>query len=177
MNERLKELRKNLSLNQKELGDKIKLSQTHISSLEKGVREITDRIISDICREFSVNDEWFRTGHGEMFTKKDATILAELASEYHLDAIDKMIIEHYLRLDAKDRQLIKERVVALAEDITALNETVATTEEIAPIGSDLEVGIEVDSEIEAELESYRRELEAQKKTRTSLVSRKHNQSS
>lgn len=68
MNNRLKELRLNLNLSQEEFGNKIGIkSRSHISALESGTRNITDRIISDIVREFHINENWLRTGEGEMF--------------------------------------------------------------------------------------------------------------
>lgn len=68
MNERLKQLRLTLNLSQEEFGKKIGIeSKAHISSLEKGKRNITDRIIKDICREFNVNEPWLRYGNGTMF--------------------------------------------------------------------------------------------------------------
>ncbi len=155
MNERLKLLRKHLGLNQKEMGERIKLSQTHVSSLENGAREITDRIIFDVCREFDVNEQWLRTGEGEMFIESDSSIIVELANEYHLDEIDKKIIEHFVKLDSKSRQRIKDYVRSIAEIFN--NEKAATYEE---------------DNIEAELESYRMELEAEKKGQILSVSEK-----
>ena len=38
--------------------------------IEKGQRIPSDRTISDICREFGVNETWLRTGAGEMFQKR-----------------------------------------------------------------------------------------------------------
>lgn len=66
LNNRLKELRNHLGLSQKDFGNKICLSQDHISSLEKGRRNITDRSIKNICNEFHVNEEWLRSGRGRM---------------------------------------------------------------------------------------------------------------
>ncbi|MGO0907702.1 helix-turn-helix domain-containing protein [Clostridioides difficile] len=67
MNNRIKELRKAKHLSQKEFGEALNLSQNHISSVEKGIRTITERTISDICDKYNVNKEWLLTGHGEMF--------------------------------------------------------------------------------------------------------------
>ena len=71
MNTRLKELRSHIGLSQKDFGNKIFLSQDHISSLESGRRSITDRSTKDICNAFNVNEEWLRFGKGKMF--KDIT--------------------------------------------------------------------------------------------------------
>lgn len=75
MNERLKQIRVKLNLSQEEFGTKIGIeSRSHISLLESGKRNITDRIINDICREFNVNENWLRTGVGgeeNMFVPED----------------------------------------------------------------------------------------------------------
>lgn len=79
MNKRLRELRVRLQLSQEEFGKKIGIeSRAHISLLESGKRNITDRIITDICREFSVNEDWLRTGAGgdaNMFVPEDMLYL------------------------------------------------------------------------------------------------------
>ena len=124
MNNRLKAIRKYFGLNQKEMGERINLSQTHISSLENGVREVTDRIISDICREFNVDEHWLRTGEGGedvIFVENDSAIIAELANEYKLDAVDIKIIEHYIKLPDEDRKKIKNYIVDLAAQINSID--------------------------------------------------------
>lgn len=65
MKERLKKIRLDNGLSQEEFAKRIGLeSRGHISALEKGSRNITDRIINDICREFKINEVWLRTGEG-----------------------------------------------------------------------------------------------------------------
>lgn len=72
MNKRLKQIRNNLGLSQEEFGKKIGIeSRAHISSLENGNRNITDRIIKDTCREFRINEKWLRTGEGDMYYTTD----------------------------------------------------------------------------------------------------------
>lgn len=67
MNKRLKQIRLAWGLSQEEFGKRIGIeSRAHISSLENGTRNITDRIVKDICREFTINEKWLRTGEGEM---------------------------------------------------------------------------------------------------------------
>lgn len=49
----------------------INVTPAYISKLGKQPESIpSDRTISDICREFNVNEEWLRTGEGEMFRPK-----------------------------------------------------------------------------------------------------------
>lgn len=67
MNERIRLLRKELGLNQSDFGNKIGVKQGTVAGYESGVRTPLDAVVSSICREFDVNEEWLRTGEGEMF--------------------------------------------------------------------------------------------------------------
>lgn len=67
MNERFKTLRQHLKLSQKEFGERIGITQSHIASLESGRRDISDRTIKYICEIWGVNEEWIKHGTGEMF--------------------------------------------------------------------------------------------------------------
>lgn len=71
MNERISLIRKEAGLTQEEFGARVGgLSRNYIWMIEKGDRVPSDRTISDICREFNVNEEWLRTGAGDMFQPK-----------------------------------------------------------------------------------------------------------
>lgn len=98
MNARLKEIRKTEGLSQKEFGDKIFLSQYQISLLEKGRRNLTDRVIESICKEFNVNSDWLKTGNGDMYIDvlKDSDISEET----------KRITNMLFELDPDDRDAI-----------------------------------------------------------------------
>lgn len=67
MNSRIKELRKALGLTQNDFGVRLGLAPNTITNYETGRREPSNQIIIAICREFNVNEEWLRTGEGEMF--------------------------------------------------------------------------------------------------------------
>lgn len=71
MNERLKKLRKALDLTQQEFADKIGIARGNIGSYEVGKNAISNAVISLICKtDFPtgrVNENWLRTGEGEMF--------------------------------------------------------------------------------------------------------------
>ena len=66
MNERIKEIRKFYKLTQTDFANKLGLSQNFITQLETGSKNPSDRTISDICRIFSINETWLRSGEGEM---------------------------------------------------------------------------------------------------------------
>ncbi|BCK01444.1 helix-turn-helix transcriptional regulator [Anaerocolumna chitinilytica] len=71
MKNRIKEIRKTVGLNQIEFGAKIGVKGNTIGNYEVGLRNPSDAVIFSICREFNVNEEWLRTGNGEMFIHMD----------------------------------------------------------------------------------------------------------
>ena len=86
MNERIKELRKALGLTQQKFAERIGVKQNTVAQYEIGRNEPTDTVLNLICREFAVNEEWLRTGEGEMFAdidrhKKIAAFLGDLMRE------------------------------------------------------------------------------------------------
>ena len=63
MNERIKYY----SLSQKEFGERIELKQNSVAVVERGKRNLSERSINLICKEFSINKTWLLTGEGDMF--------------------------------------------------------------------------------------------------------------
>lgn len=70
MNERIKEIRKRLGLTQQEFADVLKITRSAVCKMESGENAPSAQTLSIICREFDVNENWLRTGEGEMFIEK-----------------------------------------------------------------------------------------------------------
>lgn len=64
MNERLKKLRKTLDMTQQEFADRIGTKRNTIAKYETDTNVPSAAVISLICKEFNVNEEWLRTGKG-----------------------------------------------------------------------------------------------------------------
>lgn len=75
LNNRIKTLRNELNLNQEDFGKRINLSKFAISNYENGRTGIPDRVINDICREYSVNEEWLRDENGDMFISESMSYI------------------------------------------------------------------------------------------------------
>lgn len=69
--ERIKELRKSLSLTLEKFGQRIGVGKSTISDLENGRRSLSEHMTKSICREFGVDYIWLTTGEGEMFVEID----------------------------------------------------------------------------------------------------------
>lgn len=70
MKERIKAIRKALNLTQQQFADNMGVNRAPIASCEIGRTEPTGSLISLICRTYDVNEEWLRTGIGEMFVPR-----------------------------------------------------------------------------------------------------------
>ena len=70
MKDRIKKIRKELDLTQQEFADRIGIKRNSLANYETGRNTPMDAIITSICREFNVNEEWLRTGKGEMFIEQ-----------------------------------------------------------------------------------------------------------
>lgn len=114
--ERIKELRKALGLTQTKFGDRIGLKQNSVALIETG-RPTSDQTIFAICREFRVNEEWLRTGAGEMFVPTPASIVDELAEEYHLCPEAQAMVEKFITLDPAAQLAVFDYMCAVVDEI------------------------------------------------------------
>lgn len=154
MNERIKLIRKDFNMNQEEMGNKLGVTKSTISRIEKGITNITEHMIKSICREFNINEEWLRNGTGEMFIKTSNELLEQLAAKYNLKDFEKQAFETLLTLEEKDREKISNLIKNLFNDgffdFNKDNEVTATKE------------LDEDP-IESEVAAYKQELVAESK--------------
>lgn len=115
--ERLKYIRKTLNLTQKNFAKEIGLSQTSLGMIEVGDRKVQDRHIKTICSLFNVNENWFRTGNGEMFIKVEDSIFKQLSEKYNLNEKDLSFIKHYLNMNPQNRQYLLNMILNMADAI------------------------------------------------------------
>nr|DAY25745.1 MAG TPA: helix-turn-helix domain protein [Caudoviricetes sp.] len=121
MKERIKELRKTLGLTLESFGDKVGVGKSTISRIENGTNGLTEQMILSICREFNVNEEWLRTGTGEMF--KDMTLDEEIISfigEIQWDASNtfkKRFISAISKLSEEEWNVLEKIIVDMASNI------------------------------------------------------------
>lgn len=119
MNERIKELRKLLKVTQSEFSAKIGLSRNFIAQVEIGTKIPSDRTISDICREFNVNEEWIRNGTGEMFqpiSKNDeiSKLFGEVIKESDSD-FKRRLVNALSRLDDEGWKNLEKLIDMISE--------------------------------------------------------------
>lgn len=69
MNERIKELRISLKMNQEEFGKLLGITKSGVSEIESGRRKVTEQHII-MLQNHKVNENWLRTGQGDMFMEQ-----------------------------------------------------------------------------------------------------------
>lgn len=153
MKDRIRKIRRELDLTQQEFADRLGVKRGAIANYEIGRNEPVDSVISLICREFSVNEEWLRTGVGAMFKTEPSDELDALAMRYNLKHKDYVLIEKLLK-NAAYREALEDFCLEYAQDL--LNGEADMDSEAFPSGTP-------DIDIDAEVEAYRRQLELQKK--------------
>lgn len=67
MRERIRAIRKALKLNQVEFAKRLGMQSTALSMIEVGENTLTEKNIRLLCLTFNINENWLRTGKGEMF--------------------------------------------------------------------------------------------------------------
>lgn len=110
LNNRLKQLRKTLNLTQQEFAEKIGVKRNTVATYEIGRSEPSGSAISLICREFNVNEEWLRTGKGDMFNATGDDELAYLVDQLcnSEDEFKKEFVKTLCKLSDKQWNAFKE---------------------------------------------------------------------
>ena len=117
INDRIKELRKALHLTQAAFGERISIKQNSVALLESKYRNPSAQTISAICREFRVNEEWLRTGAGEMFIPSPASVVDKLAEDYRLCPEAKAMVAQFITLDPEAQLAVFKYMCAVVDEI------------------------------------------------------------
>ena len=123
--DRIKKLRKELDCTLERFGKPLGVGKTAISKIEKGENNLTEQMLLSICREFNVNQEWLRTGEGEMFIpvpEEDevAAYVEDLLAddgENELYNLIKSIMRTYNELSPKSQEVLRDASKKLVENL------------------------------------------------------------
>ena len=146
MRDRIKKLRKMLDLTQSEFAARIGSTQNNIANYETGRRSPSAAALNNICKEFKVNEEWLRTGNGEMFKASPSDALDVLSDTYHLTHSEYILIEKFVNMKPESRQIIIDYIIEVAAAVSDPN---APADPYAPASSGaIDIGAEVvDAEV------------------------------
>lgn len=121
ISDRVAELIKALGLNKTSFARRLGLSQPFVSQIANGSATPSDRTISDICREFHVDEHWIRTGEGEMFVRLSLEEeLAKYAAQVLTDPdqdIARMILRVMAHLEPSDWERIRKVAQQIKQEL------------------------------------------------------------
>ena len=126
MKDRIRLLRHTLGLTQQKFADKLGIKGNAISQYESGRNAPIDAVISLICREFNVNEEWLRTGNGEMFVQR--TRADELSSfvdrllQSEPDDIRRRFVTAISRLSTKELEVLERTALHLTDELSSADQ-------------------------------------------------------
>lgn len=121
MKERLKEIRKSNpnGKTQETFANYLEISKENISSYESGRRNPSDAFLKLVCEKCNVNEDWLRTGNGEMFMPetKDEQISKMLADVMKSEDgnFKKKLISALAQLDKDGWDKLEEFVDMISE--------------------------------------------------------------
>lgn len=128
--ERVKTVRKSKEMTMEEFGKRLGVTRTAISNIEKGYRGLTEQMLKSICREFSVDEEWLRTGDGDMPQKlSEEEEVAALVSDLLEDGRENPffgiileIVQTYNELSPTSQKVLQEASKKLVENLSKKKE-------------------------------------------------------
>lgn len=111
--ERIEILRKDLSMSRRVFGERLGVSESVIVNIEYDRLKRPDQketLYKLICKEFNVNEEWLRTGEGEMFvplTKNQ--LITEFAADLVMEdnTFKKRLFEALAKLNESEWEVLE----------------------------------------------------------------------
>lgn len=181
ISDRIREIRKSTKLNQTEFGEKLGVTRSVIKNLELNLNKngVPDNIIKLISMTFNVNENWLRTGNGEIFNKKsiDEEIESFIGSALSdkSDSFKRTFISVLSKLSPREWELILEFIDEIKNNKSNdTNNELSEKKELNKIPIYSKSAYEMtDEEINEEVEAYRQQLILEKtQPEKSLVSQK-----
>lgn len=148
INQRIKEFRKSLHLNQEEFGKRIGLKNSAVSKMEKDGSTVIDQNIRLICTTFGVSERWLREGAGDMLAQTRDDYVRAFAERCHLGETFIQVMKNFLALSEEDRATMFRLIQQVAAGLPA-------------------PALSKEDEIEREVERYRQELLAEQRGNSS----------
>ena len=121
MNKRLKEVRKVLGLTQQEFADTIGSKRNTIAKYETETNVPSTAVISLICSKFNVNEEWLRTGKGEMFielskSEEIASFMGDVLTDEDGSTFKKQLISVLSKLNENEWKVLESIAEKMADE-------------------------------------------------------------
>lgn len=118
INQRIREIRKDLGLTQKDFGTRIGLKGGTVSWMEKEDNSIIEQNKRIICDKFHVSMHWLETGEGDKYTADSVSdIFDSMRDELNLSDVEESILRKYFELSKESRQAVTDFIISIGNDV------------------------------------------------------------
>lgn len=123
ISERIKMIRNHFKLSQSEFGERIGLSRGAVVNLEMNrLKNPGDQTLRYklICKEFGINEEWLRTGKGQMLSAKTEEEEFAIWAARHLkidsDSFKRRFVRAMMNLSDDDWKVLEKYINDMTKD-------------------------------------------------------------
>ena len=123
--DRLRIVRKQNKLTQKEFAESIGLLQSSYTNIENGVRSMTNQTMKLVCQNYNINEKWLLTGEGEQIDNAPKkSLLEKIKNEYDFKTeLQCKAMELFLKATDEQRELTVAAVKTLIEVFKGLGDS------------------------------------------------------
>lgn len=119
--ERIKQIRKDNCMTLEQFGNILGVTQTTVSRIENGKRNLTEAMRKSICREFNVDPIWLTTGEGDKYIDQTVESIAILDKILHNESkLAKTMFKMFAQYTLEDWKDLERIVNKSAEYIKML---------------------------------------------------------
>ncbi|MBR2004356.1 MAG: helix-turn-helix transcriptional regulator [Thermoguttaceae bacterium] len=115
MNDRLKTIRERLKKTLKDVEAETGIENSHYSMMERGKRKVTDRTVKLLASVYGVDENWLRTGEGEMFSQTKQPVVEPSILEYEAS------VEEFVEAASKLPRELQELLIKIGAGLSAKN--------------------------------------------------------
>lgn len=115
MNERLKTIRERLKKTLKDVEAETGIENSHYSMMERGKRKVTDRTVKLLASVYGIDENWLRTGEGEMFSQTKQPVAEPSVLEYEAS------VEEFVEAASKLPRELQELLIKIGAGLSAKN--------------------------------------------------------
>lgn len=106
INARIKNVRKEAGMNQKEFSESIGVTQSGVSYMEQDGRNVSDITIKSICNYFNVNEDWLRNGTKPMYIQAPTFSIDNFVRQHSGTELEIDIMKAYFELEPDVRAML-----------------------------------------------------------------------
>ena len=131
VNERIKKVRKEKGMNQKQFAALLGVTQSGISYMEQSGSNVSDSSIKSICTMCNLNEDWLRNGTEPMYIQAPTFSLDDFVRQRGGTELEVDIMKAYFELEPDIRAMLvqhfKERLTASRAESAELPEMTVDT--------------------------------------------------